>query len=511
MQTLAVTNQVISTNEKSMQVVEIDVAKIKTRIRLRTADGKKIEELAESIKTCGLLHPILVDTENYLIAGFHRWSAFKLLGYKTIPAFISNTSDLYNKLKEIDENLARNEIDHIEIASHIVEREKILEELGVRMPRGGNQYSEGMITTAELAEQLGITDRHYRLKRQPYNLHPEVKDALVGTSWAKNLMDMVKLSREPDEIQLRVKTLLLTGKCRTFKRAYSVASLANYRKEFGYKIDFDIKERWGIPQSIMKFKNADSDLQRLCDLITKSDELDLLKRTDFYKGLSNIPVYTMSADLAEFLVTYYTPEDGLVLDQFCGRGTIGLACLFHGRKFVGYDLTEKNLDLISKVMVEHLGGNQDNFTLHHSDGIHLREYADKSDYFDAIVTDPPFTGKLERYSNDDRELGYMPIEDYIKSIRINFEHCHRLIKKSNFQEKIFYPVIFKVSHSRKGNEGITDMDFEFQKAARDTGFTLHDKLTNQLHSPFASVNFQRNYIHKMVQKNYEVNLVFCKF
>ena len=33
----------------------------------------------------------------------------------------------------------------------------------------------------------------------------------------------------------------------------------------------------------------------------------------------------MSADLAEFLITYYTPENGLVLDQFCGRGTIGLA------------------------------------------------------------------------------------------------------------------------------------------------------------------------------------------
>ena len=43
------------------------------------------------------------------------------------------------------------------------------------------------------------------------------------------------------------------------------------------------------------------------------------------KGQSNIPIYGMSADLAEFLITYYTPENGLVLDQFCGRGTIGLS------------------------------------------------------------------------------------------------------------------------------------------------------------------------------------------
>ena len=294
-------------HENKLEVVEVAVAEIKCRIRLRTPDDRKVEELAESIRTCGLMHPILIDTENYLIAGFHRLSAYKLLGTEKIPSFISDTSELYNKLKEIDENLARNEIDHIEISTHIVEREHILEKLGVRMPRGGNQYTEGMISTAELAEQLGISDRHYRLKRQPYNLHPEVKDALSGTIWAKNLMDMVKLSRKSDDIQLRVKTLLLNGKCRTFKRAFSVASLADYRKEFGYKIDFDIKERWGIPQTIMKFKNADSNLQQLCDLITKSDDLDLVKRGGFYKGLSDIPIYAMSADLAEFLVTYYSP------------------------------------------------------------------------------------------------------------------------------------------------------------------------------------------------------------
>ena len=81
------------------------------------------------------------------------------------------------------------------------------------------------------------------------------------------------------------------------------------------------------------------------------------------KGQSNIPIYGMSADLAEFLITYYTPENGLVLDQFCGRGTIGLASLHHGRRFVGYDLSKKNLDLIRHVSEKHLGANHDNLTL----------------------------------------------------------------------------------------------------------------------------------------------------
>lgn len=494
-----------------LNIVEVEVSRIKSRVRLRSPDESKIKEISESIKTIGLLHPITIDTDNYLICGFHRWSAYKLLGYQTIPCVISDTSDLQNRLKEIDENLARNEIDEIEISAHIVERERILEKLGMRMKRGGNQYSKGLITTTELAQQMGMSNKIYRIKRSIDNLHPEVKDALVGTEWAKNMSNMYKLSKETDDIQLKVKDLLVTGKCRTFKRAYSVASLSNYRSEFGYRIDFDVRERWGIPQSIMRFKKADNHLQKLCDLVSKSETLDLVKRKDFSKGLSDIPVYAMSADLAEFLITYYTPEGGLVLDQFCGRGTIGLACLAHGRRFVGYDLTKQNLDLIEEVMVEHLGGSKDNFTLHHSDGVELKEYSDKSEYFDAIVTDPPYVCKLEKYSDDEKELGMLPHNEYMEKVRINFEHCYRLIKRSSFEDKIFHPVIFKVSHGRKGSEGITDMDFEFQLIARQIGFTLHDKLTNQLHTPFASVNFQRNYIHRMVQKNYECNLVFCKF
>lgn len=457
------------------------------------------------------MHPITIDTENYIVAGFHRWSAYKLLGYETIPCIISDTSALYNKLKEIDENLKRNEIDHLEIGVHIRERENILEQLGVRMKRGGNQYSQGMITTTELAEQVGMSNKIYRLKRQIADIHPEVQDLLIGTEWAKNMMDMVKLSRETDDIQRKVADLLVSGGCRTFKRAYATATLSDYRSEFGYQINFDVKERWGIPQSIMRFRKAGSDLQKVCELITHSSELDLVKRRDFMKGQSDIPIYGMSADLAEFLITYYTPEGGLVLDQFCGRGTIGLACLYHGRRFVGYDLTKKNLDLIRQVSEKHLGANEDNLTLHHSDGITLKEYEGKEEYFDAIVTDPAYVLKAEKYSDDERELGSKSQEEYMKCIKLNFQRCYDLIKTSSIEDKRFYPVIFKVSHGRKGDDGITDMDFDFQMVARECNFKLWDKLTNQLHTPFASVNFQRNYIHKYVQKNYEVNLVFCKF
>ena len=100
---------------------------------------------------------------------------------------------------------------------------------------------------------------------------------------------------------------------------------------------------------------------------------------------------------------------------------------------------------------------------------------------------------------------------YMELIKRNFQECYRLIKKSNWEEKVFHPVIYKVGSGRRGKYGITCMDFDFQLIAREIGFVLHDKIINQLNTPFGAINCHRNYINKMVQKNYEVNLVFCRF
>ena len=52
------------------EVIEVDVSQIRTRFRLRTPDEDKIKELADSIKIAGLINPITIDQNNYLIAGF---------------------------------------------------------------------------------------------------------------------------------------------------------------------------------------------------------------------------------------------------------------------------------------------------------------------------------------------------------------------------------------------------------------------------------------------------------
>jgi len=492
-------------------VKQIPIGDVKVRFRLRSPKEEKIKELADSISTLGLINPITVDNQNYLVAGFHRLHACQLLEYETVPVIQKDYSPVYSELGEIDENLKRTELNKIETAEHLVRREQLLEKLGVRMKRGGNQYSSGLVTTSQLAEQIGMSNRIYRLNRQPSQILPEVRDELRNTKFADVLMDMVKLAQQPPDIQRKVSKLLISGKCQTFQRAFVEASIQDYRKDNDYKVDFDLKGRWGIPNSIMRFTKSKVELQKLCDLVSKDPELEWTKREGIHFGTSRIPVYAMAADLAEFLITYYTPESGIVLDNFMGRGTNCLASLVHNRSFIGYDVHEGNVARIREVVGEYLPAAANRCELYHSDGVALEELKDKSDYLDAVVTDPPYVCHAERYSSDTRDISSLDHENYMKKIKQNFSELFRLIKTSNFEKKIFYPVIWKVGTGRRGKEGIVDMDYDFQRIAKECGFTLWDKLYNQLHSPWGAVNWERNYINRYVQKNYETNLVFVKF
>lgn len=490
-------------------VVNVRIDSIKIRYRLRSPNEEKIKEIAESIKILGLLNAVTLDSENYLIAGFHRLNAMKLLGYETIPAIIKDYSRIESELGEIDENLARNDIkSHILIAEHMVKREELLHALGLRA-KSGVRNSNNLMTTEDLAAEHGITKRVYRLKKQPAKILEDVRDALRETKWSQVLMDMVKLSQQKPDAQRKITELLISGKCSTFKKAFVEGNIEVYRRTNNYKIDFDMKERFGIPSSIMRFPKASSDLQKICNLVARDEDVQFNKRESLHFGETRIPVYQMAADHAEFLISYYTPEGGTVLDCYMGRGTNGFAALEHGRKFIGYDINKKNVDKTKEIMDKYYP--ESDYQLFHSDGVALEEFKDESEILHAVVTDPAYVLQAEKYSTDPRDLSNMNHENYMLKIRENFKNLSRLIKTSSFENKIFYPIIFKVGTGRKGKEGIIDMDFLFQQVAKEYSLVTWDKVFNKLYSPWGAVNWERNYVNGYVQKDYECNLIFCKF
>lgn len=79
----------------------------------------KIEELANSIKTHGVLQPILVrpSGEGFeIVAGERRWRAALKAGLKEIPSIIREVSDEQNMLVALIENMQREDLNAIEEA-----------------------------------------------------------------------------------------------------------------------------------------------------------------------------------------------------------------------------------------------------------------------------------------------------------------------------------------------------------------------------------------------------------
>jgi len=502
-----------STSIQAIKITNIPINKIEVRQRLRRTDELKVQDLCESIRGIGLLHAISVAEagDRYLLlSGLHRIESFKILGYREIPAVIHKSDELVNSLVEVEENLCRSDLNAIQTAEHIIRREELLIALGRKAVVGNNQYTEEKITNEELARSMGMTRRTYQYKKCVANLNPEAKEILCETKFAENLMDMVKLQKEPDHIQLEVANLLATGKARTFRRAWVLAHMKFKEDKWNDEI-IKTKQALGIPKSIMRFDKVENELSRICYLVSGSEELRKTKVNAQF-GTNRIYNYTMNPEQSRWFIEFYSKSGDLVLDNFCGRGTNIISAAFLGRRCVGYDLSTANLDSIRSACLEHTCISSDDLVLHHSCGVELVEYSDSSNKFDLILNDPPYILGAEEYGSDSRDLcAVKSVDEYNQKMEVCLLNLKRLIKPSNFQTKEFHPIVMKLGSGRRGETGLIDMCTEVETIAKKIGLIIHDKIFSELRSAFQSYNIKRCLEHKYTVKSHETNLVMVKY
>lgn len=101
---------------KSFRVADIWVDRDKRQRRELT----NIEELAESIKRVGLIHPIVIQKSGELRVGERRFNAVKSLGWDNIPVqFIEDMDEHELQIVELEENIRREDLswqDHCDAA-----------------------------------------------------------------------------------------------------------------------------------------------------------------------------------------------------------------------------------------------------------------------------------------------------------------------------------------------------------------------------------------------------------
>ena len=217
---------------------KIKIDKIRINQRKRDIDFGKVSELAESISLIGLMNPVTVNQNHELISGLHRIEAHRLLGHKKIEVKVINVDNLLCEMAEIDENIIRNELNDIEFGEHLIRKEEILEEMGVRAKGGDNQFTMRgpaiiagpLKTTKDIAQNIGISESSVRLKKRiARDIISEVRQQLKKTSYANNTTGLIALSREDDKIQKKVLRLLLNNGHRDIRDAIIEVKKENKR------------------------------------------------------------------------------------------------------------------------------------------------------------------------------------------------------------------------------------------------------------------------------------------
>ena len=136
-------------------VDQIEVSKIKPNPRQPRTDFKAIdlESLAASIKSNGLLQPIIVRPldgfvgQYEIVAGERRWRAFKMLGKGTISAIVIQASDESSGVSALIENVHRTDLNPMDRANAIL---KLSEEFSLTHDKLAEKLSLDRSTVTNL-------------------------------------------------------------------------------------------------------------------------------------------------------------------------------------------------------------------------------------------------------------------------------------------------------------------------------------------------------------------------
>ncbi len=149
-------------------------------------DENALEELADSIRTLGMIQPITVKKENdgryVIISGERRWRASQLAGLETVPVYIREADDQTLHEMALVENIQRQDLNAIEIA---ISLQRLMDECGVTQDTVASRVGKKRSTVAN----------YLRLLSLPPEVQLALKNDLISMGHAKAIASAPEKSR----------------------------------------------------------------------------------------------------------------------------------------------------------------------------------------------------------------------------------------------------------------------------------------------------------------------------
>ncbi|MDO4739170.1 MAG: ParB/RepB/Spo0J family partition protein [Eubacteriales bacterium] len=234
-------------------------------------DQEALEQLAASIRSVGVLQPILVQKNEgrySIIAGERRWRAARMAGLSEIPAIVRDMQKSERFEAALIENLQRDDLNPVEEARGVralmeqcgYTQEAVAERLGKSRPAVANllrllglpeeilnMLAEGRLSAGHARALAGLNDRLAQIR---------LANLAAAQGWSVRQMEKICAAQNaPEEKPAKPER----------PRPAEFSQLENMaRRAFGTKAELDGDEKKG--RLILRYYSQE-DLQRIWDML----------------------------------------------------------------------------------------------------------------------------------------------------------------------------------------------------------------------------------------------------
>jgi ParB family chromosome partitioning protein len=149
---------------QGLREVAVDNIRVNPRQPRKNFDTPGIEQLAQSIRSSGMLQPVLLrpveDGQFELVAGERRWRAARLANLERVPAIVRSVSDAESLELALIENLQREDLNPLERAGAY---QQYIHTFGVTSEELARRLGESRANVANYLRLLNLCDEIKRM------------------------------------------------------------------------------------------------------------------------------------------------------------------------------------------------------------------------------------------------------------------------------------------------------------------------------------------------------------
>ena len=258
--------------DKGSISIDINLIKSNEEQPRRSFDDEKILELAESIKSNGIIQPLVlkkVNNEYIIVAGERRWRAAKLIGLKEVPAIIMNLTEKQILEISLIENIQREDLNSIEEA---LAYKKLINDFNLTQEELSKRIGKSRVTITNTLRLLNLSEdvQQYIIEGVISEGHGRallgITDSKVQCELAQSVIDDKLSVRELEILIRKLKTSPTRSKSKSSNETYPYYKDITYKLEnyFGTKVNITNKNNKG---KIEIEYYSEEDLQRILEII----------------------------------------------------------------------------------------------------------------------------------------------------------------------------------------------------------------------------------------------------